>query len=122
MGKGRGRQDPFGTYQEWANHRYDPGHYLGGTIEPHLRTSELGRRARRMSGGMLLLAGASGLLWLLPSLQTTADVPRGLQYLEVLSICAISALVIAAGVIMYRSGGKRLAERARNNPSPMRPE
>src|SRR6185436_12117691 len=103
MGKGRGRQDPFGTYQEWANHRYDPGHYLGGTIEPHLRTSELGRRARRMSGGMLLLAGASGLLWLLPSLQTAADVPRGLQYLEVLSICAISALVIAAGVIMYRS-------------------
>src|SRR4051812_29063031 len=25
MGKGRGPRDPFGTYREWADHRYDPG-------------------------------------------------------------------------------------------------
>jgi hypothetical protein len=50
---------PFADYKEWAQHRYDPGHYLGGRIAPHLRRSRLGARARRRSA---LLLAAFGVL------------------------------------------------------------
>lgn len=52
------------VYQEWAEHRLDPGHYLGGNIQPDLRIGELGPRARRRSAlliGLSVVSGAVGL-------------------------------------------------------------
>ena len=52
------------VYQEWAEHRLDPGHYLGGNIQPDLRIGELGPRARRRSAlliGISVVSGAVGL-------------------------------------------------------------
>ncbi|HET7696323.1 MAG TPA: hypothetical protein VFK57_11485 [Vicinamibacterales bacterium] len=104
MGKGRGPQDPFGTYREWAEHRLDPGHYLGGTIEPHLRKSELGPRARRLSGIMLTASGAMGVMSLL-ALEWTAigDMPAWLGYPAFLLTFGGLLLVIWAGVTLFRS-------------------
>lgn len=105
MGKGRGRQDPFGTYVEWAEHRYDPGHYLGGTIPPHLRKSALGPRARRFSGIMLVVTGiGTGLSFaLMTGGAASPELPRSLNYLAWFLEAAVSMLCIVAGVVLYRS-------------------
>ena len=97
MPKGKGRQDPLGNYIEWENHRYDPGHYLGGTIEPHLRKSSLGPRARRLSGIMLLTIGLMGAA-LTGVFASEATWVGGL-----LQSGLYSFLFIAAGVAMWRS-------------------
>jgi N-acetylglutamate synthase-like GNAT family acetyltransferase len=49
-------------YKEWADHRYAPGHYLGGTPPPHLDVT-LGPGGRRRSGlliGMLAILTTAG--------------------------------------------------------------
>jgi hypothetical protein len=68
---------PLRVYQEWAEHRYDPGHYLGGTIEPDLRIGELGPRARRRSAMLVALSVVSGLVMylVLPFPHGWSDVP-----------------------------------------------
>src|SRR5688572_5850390 len=53
-------EDPFKDQLEWLKHRYDPGHYLGGTIAPQLRLS-LGRRAKRAAAVLAFLSGLGGL-------------------------------------------------------------
>ena len=100
MPKGKGRQDPLGNYIEWANHRYDPGHYLGGTIEPHLRKSSLGPKARRLSGIMLLAGGVMGVPFM--ALYASEEGVGGL-----LLAALYPALFFAAGVEMWRSSQPR---------------
>lgn len=78
--------DPFADYREWTEHRYDPGHYLGGTIPPHLRRTSLGRRARRRAGVLLMVVGV-------------ALVPQSLQYSPWAMV--LPALWIAAGIAMF---------------------
>lgn len=59
-----GETNAIDEYREWAANRYNPGHYLGGTIEPHLRKYALGPRARRISAvfiGFWAVAGAGTL-------------------------------------------------------------
>lgn len=53
---------PLDTYDEWSRHQYDPGHYLGGTIEPSLRASSMGPRAKGRAGWLLLLNGLLGVV------------------------------------------------------------
>jgi hypothetical protein len=80
------------TYQEWSAHRYDPGHYLGGTIAPELRIGELGPNARRRSAlllGVPALVGAA--MWML-------DAP--LMSLEAALSIATIALYLAAAFRM----------------------
>jgi N-acetylglutamate synthase-like GNAT family acetyltransferase len=43
------------SYKEWTAHRYDPGHYLGGQLAPHLDTSRMGTHARRRSALLLVI-------------------------------------------------------------------
>lgn len=108
MGKGRGPKDPFGTYREWSEHRLNPGHYLGGTIEPHLRKSELGPRARRLSGIMLVLSGGTGLLSLLSlELTSTGDTSAGFRYLAILLSVGLLVLFVWAGVTMFRPNSRK---------------
>jgi len=33
----RGERDPIETYREWAEHRYNPGHWLGANVPPDVR-------------------------------------------------------------------------------------
>ena len=52
------RRDPIAEYIEWTEHRYDPGHYLGGNLPPDLRKSSLSPKGRRYSGIILIVSGA----------------------------------------------------------------
>lgn len=108
MPKAKGRQDPIGNYVEWARHRYDPGHYLGGTIPPHLRKSSLGPRARRLSGMMLVFSGVGGFL-LVPvfGFDAGSRVPDVISYLTLAIAGGVSLLTIAAGVSMLRTRPRR---------------
>lgn len=105
MAKRRQRPDPFALYLEWAQHRYNPGHYLGGTIEPHLRKASLGPRARRRSGQLLLFSGTLGLLSFVPLYASAAfgtvtdSYSRFMFFVSV----GVSLLTISAGVVMFRS-------------------
>jgi hypothetical protein len=89
------RIDPIREYTEWAEHRYDPGHYLGGTLEPHLRKNALGPRARRNAGWFLaviaLMTSAGALL----SWSTQGGLER-------LATVSIAALTCAAAWKMFR--------------------
>src|SRR5215204_1475763 len=106
MPEDRSGEDPFGMYIEWAEHRLNPGHYLGGTIEPHLRKSTLGPRARRLSGVLLLFSGVSGLAGVATS-TTAVPITPGLGFYPYLSLAlggAVSVLTLVAGVVMFRAG------------------
>ena len=38
--------NPIVRYQEWAEHRYDPGHWLGGNVPPDTRSFFAGMNRR----------------------------------------------------------------------------
>jgi len=65
--------DPFRDQLEWLNHRYDPGHFLGGTLRPELRLS-LGREGKRMAG-LLAFASGFGVLAILAALGALGHLP-----------------------------------------------
>ena len=95
------QQDPFADYIEWTEHRYNPGHYLGGTLPPHLRKASLGRRGRRLAGvflaGIAILTGASGVL-------------DFRSWWERLLYVPIVVLIATAAVKMFRAGDKETRE------------
>jgi hypothetical protein len=93
--KGDPRTDWIREYAEWAEHRYDPGHYLGGTLEPHLRKYALGSRARKRAGhflavGAILAFAAVGASW------------RTQETLENVASVSFAVLTSAAAWKMYR--------------------
>jgi hypothetical protein len=93
------RMKPIREYTEWAQHRYDPGHYLGGTLEPHLRKYALGPRARRHAGLFLAVIAAG------TSLMVVAFWPaHGL--FERLTSGALAMLTWVAAWKMYRSAAR----------------
>jgi hypothetical protein len=47
------KNNPIVQYQEWAEHRYDPGHWVGGNIPPSTRNFWSGTN-RRWLGGVYL--------------------------------------------------------------------
>lgn len=55
------QEEPYAIamYREWAEHRYDPGYYLGGRIPPYLRRSPANRRGRRNYSWFLVLSGVA---------------------------------------------------------------
>ena len=84
------------AYQEWSEHRYDPGHYLGGNLEPHLDQSRLGKSARRKAG--LLLA----VMAFMTIMATVSSWPFSAAIERVAWVC-LTALLTAAAFRMYRS-------------------
>lgn len=53
--------DPIAEYEEWADHRYDPGYYTGGRLPPGVRfwQKALSRRDKRVILILLILLLAS---------------------------------------------------------------
>ena len=95
------------SYTDWTEHRYDPGHYLGGRIEPDLRKSSLGPRARRRSGMILIGGGLLGLATVRVWAHLSQQMPGDLATKLVLVLPTIvSALSLAAGVAMVRSASR----------------
>jgi hypothetical protein len=54
MSKPKERQDPIAALEEWHDHQYTPGHYIGGRLPPYL----LGKRPN-LFGCVPLAAGLS---------------------------------------------------------------
>ena len=106
-GKGDGWQNPVDNYIEWSQHRLDPGHYLGGTLPPHLRKSALGPRARRLSGVLLMLMGVLTAFSLVPPLIWDRSAPRVVWLVEMVATAGVCVLIVGAGMSMLRSARKR---------------
>jgi hypothetical protein len=89
------RPELLRAYQEWSDHRYDPGHYLGGNIEPHLDRHRLGRRARKKAAVLIaIMAAMSGMA----TLSGWAESGAGGRMLMV----GWTAFVLTAAIRMYR--------------------
>jgi hypothetical protein len=58
----RRRDDPIAEYQEWAENRYNPGHWLGANIPPSVKNL-WSTKDRRWLGSLYVLASAVG-MWL----------------------------------------------------------
>src|SRR5574340_751775 len=54
-------EEPFALQLEWLANRYNPGHFLGGTICPELRVSSLGWHAKRVAAAMAFISGCATL-------------------------------------------------------------
>jgi hypothetical protein len=92
---------PFADQMEWLDHRYDPGHFLGGTLRPELRLS-LGARAKR-AAAVLAFGSGAGVIALMATL--TAEfgfVPEPYS----LGLGALSLLV---GRKMWRAANREAA-------------
>jgi hypothetical protein len=87
---------PIENYIEWSKHRYDPGHYLGGTLPPHLRKDSLGPRARRLVGLLLLFSGLGNVVLTIAAGLETA-------WMDALLSSGLSLLLIAAGFALLES-------------------
>ena len=91
-------QQQIRSYQEWVTHRYDPGHYLGGNIAPHLDTTRLGPRARRYSAALL------GFMALVTALMAVGELRSG-SWFHLAMALGLFVLVTGAAIKMYRQPG-----------------
>jgi hypothetical protein len=85
------------SYKEWSANRYNPGHYLGGRLEPHLDQLRTGPNGKRVAG---LLLGVSAAI-------TTAAVLASVGGLGVGERAGMLVIIVVswiAAVRMYRKG------------------
>jgi hypothetical protein len=85
------------SYKEWSANRYNPGHYLGGRLEPHLDQLRTGPTGKRIAG---LLLGVSAAMTTLAVLSSAADLGRG----ESTAMAVIVVVTWVAAIRMYRKG------------------
>jgi len=90
------QRDRIADYVEWTEHRYDPGHYLGGNLPPYLRKTWLGPRARRRAGVFVAMLA-------LPTLSPFAPFLSSGSVGNALGLSGLMLLTIAAAVKIYRS-------------------
>lgn len=83
------------SYQEWAAHRYEAGHYLGGNIAPHLDTTRIGARARRYSAALL------GFMALVTAVMAVGELRSG-SWFHLAMAWGLFALLTGAAIKMYR--------------------
>jgi predicted GNAT family N-acyltransferase len=86
------------SYKEWSANRYNPGHYLGGRLEPHLDQLRTGRRGKRLAG---LLIGVSALTATVGLLSMVGEFGR----FEIVLSLAWAAVIWIAALRMYAKGG-----------------
>jgi len=119
MGKRRNCPDPIRDYIEWTEHRYNPGHYLGGNLPPYLRKSSLGPRARRRMSWSLLgsaIGGAAvGLIWIWTEGAGAPRDPLRLLLLVITTTITVATLVlyVLAALSMQHRPKKRGPRRSR---------
>jgi N-acetylglutamate synthase-like GNAT family acetyltransferase len=84
-------------YKEWIAHRYAPGHYLGGNLEPHLDQTRIGPRGKRLCG---LLLGVSA------AVSTLGVAAFGVEYspAEVVGFAVLIGIQWFAAIRMYQRG------------------
>jgi hypothetical protein len=92
------REDPFADWREAQDHRYDPGYWLGGRIDPLIRASHKSNRPNKY-GWVLLVSGFFTVATTVPSLGGGASAS---DILDSLLFLAFGVVLIAAGVRMVQ--------------------
>ena len=112
MGKGKGHRDSIGDYVEWTEHRYDPGHFLGGNLPPYLRKSSLSPRGRRRMTWVMVVSAvttaASVVVW-----SAFGGGPGWVEVPFLVLMAAVTVLYILAAISMGERTGKRRGSKAR---------
>jgi hypothetical protein len=93
---------PFADQMEWLDHRYDPGHFLGGTLRPELRLS-LGTRAKR-AAAVLAFASGVGVIGLMAAINAAMGVPVPDPY-----SLGFGGLSLLVGRKLWRAAGREAA-------------
>ena len=115
MSKPKERQAPIAALEEWHDHQYTPGHYIGGRLPPHL----LGKRPNKY-GCALLASGISlaGLIMLdaiVRIAQGASPFPDSMSLLVAVPASILTVGVIAipilAGIKLLRKPSKKRKSR-----------
>jgi hypothetical protein len=115
MSKPKERQDPIAALEEWHDHQYDPGHYIGGRLPPYL----LGKRPN-LYGCILLASGLSlaGLVLfgaIMRIAQGASPVPDSIPLLASVPASIVGVGIIAvqilAGIKLLRKPSKKRESR-----------
>jgi len=93
---------PFADQMEWLDHRYDPGHFLGGTLRPELRLS-LGTRAKRVAA-VLAFGSGMGVIGLTAGVNAAIGVTVADPY-----SLGFGGLSLLVGRKMWRAAGREAA-------------
>jgi GNAT superfamily N-acetyltransferase len=85
------------SYKEWTANRYNPGHYLGGRLQPHLDQLRTGPRGKRVAGVLLAISAVTATIGFAVS---TIDFDGP----EVVAGFILAVIMWMAAVRMYRKG------------------
>ncbi len=107
MGKYPKREEPWAAFQEWQDHQYVEGYYVGGKIHPFL----LGKRPNRFGYSLVASGVLSILAIILAALSQNGFDVRTLWSLEFFFGMLISALQLVAGVALLRKPPKHTRRR-----------
>ena len=115
MGKPKERQDPIAALEEWHDHQYDPGHYIGGRLPPYL----LGKRPNLFGCALLvngvLLAGLILFGAVMGIAQGASPVPDSMPLLVAVPVSifgvGIIAVLILVGIKLLRKPSKKRESR-----------
>jgi hypothetical protein len=103
-------EQPFALQLEWLANRYNPGHFLGGTICPELRVGSLGWHAKRVAGALALVSGSAALMTVVV-IAIAGRLPPDPWSL------GVGALSVAAGIKMWKVAKKPAPSRYVADPA-----
>ena len=95
-------EDPFGRIREWQNHRYDPGYFTGGQIDPLLTSPRPNRY-----GWVLIITG----LFFGAMIFSTSNWSDA-QWWQWLLMLGYLLLLVSAGVKLLRRGPRSAGHRS----------
>ena len=95
-------EDPLERIREWQDHRYDPGYFTGGRIDPLLT----GGRPNRYGWVLLIIGTAFGAVFLVADFSD-------LQWWQRILAWAYVLLLVTAGVKLLRRKGRKTARHGR---------
>lgn len=102
-------RDPDGAisrYKEWVDHRYDPGHYLGGRLTPLVSTLQDGKSGAEMYGSALIALSLISIL--LTAGMAWRDGFHSTGHLGGLAYGVLAGVVMpTAGVVAVRRARRR---------------
>ena len=87
------------SYKEWSANRYNPGHYLGGRLAPHLDQLRIGPKGKRFAGLLLGVAAVQATASLIASV-------AGFGTDGALIGLAVAVVAWIAAIRMYRRGAE----------------
>ena len=89
--KGNHPSEYLNNLEEWSEHQYNPGHWVGGNIPPHIKY------AGRHIGFVFLISGLLSAVGTFESIRSSVD-----NIFGGIITGAISIVLISAGIVIIR--------------------